>query len=196
MCKALDTKRNYRDMGQQYSELSEKHVKFISKQKIYFVGTATDDSKVNISPKGMDSFKVLDSKTIAWLNVTGSGNETAAHVQTHPRMTIMFAAFEGNPMILRLYGDATAIHHNDPEWSKLYCHFSPIPGVRQIFKLSIEMVQTSCGMSVPFFDYVEEREQLNDWAVKKGEDGIKDYWQQKNQVSLDGIPTNILNKNA
>jgi hypothetical protein len=183
-------------MGQQYTELSEKHVKFISKQKIYFVGTATHDSKVNISPKGMDSFKVLDSKTVAWLNVTGSGNETAAHVQTHPRMTIMFAAFEGNPMILRLYGDATAIHHHDPEWSKLYCQFSPIPGVRQIFKLSIEMVQTSCGMSVPFFDYVEEREQLNVWAAKKGENGIKDYWQQKNQVSLDGIPTNILNKNA
>jgi len=166
-------------MGQQYSELSEKHITFISKQKIYFVGTATDNSKVNISPKGMDSFKVLDNKTIAWLNVTGSGNETAAHVQTHPRMTIMFAAFEGNPMILRLYGDATAIHHNDPEWSKLYSQFSPIHGVRQIFMLSIEMVQTSYGMSVPFFDYVEEREQLNDWAAKKGEDGIKDYWQQK-----------------
>ena len=99
-------------MGQQFTELSEKNISFIAQQKIYFVGTATDESKVNISPKGMDSFKVLDSKTIAWLNVTGSGNETAAHVQTHPRMTVMFAAFEGQPVILRLYGKAIAIHKN------------------------------------------------------------------------------------
>ena len=183
-------------MGQQFSKLSDKHINFISEQKLYFVGTATDASKVNISPKGMDSFKILDSNTIAWLNVTGSGNETAAHVQTHPRMTIMFAAFEGNPMILRLYGNAISIHRNDHEWTNLYSLFTPKPGARQIFKLSIEMVQTSCGMSVPFFDYVAEREQLNDWAIKKGEEGIKDYWQQKNQVSLDGIETNIIEKNA
>jgi len=183
-------------MGQQFSKLSEKHINFISKQKIYFVGTATDESTVNISPKGMDSFKVLDSNTIAWLNVTGSGNETAAHVQTHPRMTIMFTAFEGNPMILRLYGDATAIHHNDQEWVNLYNLFPPLHGARQIFKLSIDMVQTSCGMSVPFFDYTADREQLNAWAIKKGNDGIKDYWQQKNQVSLDGIATSIVEKNT
>lgn len=183
-------------MGQQYSELSEKHVIFISKQKIYFVGTATDESKVNISPKGMDSFKILDNKTIAWLNVTGSGNETAAHVQTHPRMTIMFASFEDSPVILRLYGDATAVHRNDLEWDALYSQFSPIAGARQIFKLAIEMVQTSCGMSVPLFNYVAEREQLKDWAEKKGEEGIKDYWQQNNQQSIDGIPTNILDKSV
>lgn len=183
-------------MGQQFSQLSEKYVDFIAKQKIYFVGTATDESKVNISPKGMDSFRVLDGNTIAWLNVTGSGNETAAHVQTHPRMTVMFTAFEGNPMILRLYGNATAIHHNDQEWDGLYSLFSPTPGVRQIFKLSIDMVQTSCGMSVPFFDYVTEREQLKDWSIKKGNNGIKDYWQKNNQVSLDGIDTNIMKKNA
>jgi hypothetical protein len=183
-------------MGQQFSELSEKHVKFIAEQKIYFVGTATADSKINISPKGMDSLRILDGKTVAWLNLTGSGNETAAHVQTHPRMTIMFAAFEGRPVILRLYGNAIAVHHNDPEWSELYNLFSPILGARQIFKLSIEMVQTSCGMSVPFFDYVADREQLSDWAAKKGEVGIKEYWQRKNQVSIDGIPTNVMTKNA
>lgn len=183
-------------MGQQYSELSEKHCTFISKQKMYFVGTATDDSKVNISPKGMNSFRVLDTKTVAWLNVTGSGNETAAHIQTHPRMTIMFAAFEGNPMILRLYGKANAIHRNDHEWNELYGLFTPTIGARQIFKLAIDMVQTSCGMSVPFFSYVSEREQLNDWAEKKGEEGITNYWKQNNQLSLDGIPTNIVDKNT
>lgn len=183
-------------MGQQYSELSEKHIEFISAQKIYFVGTATADSKINISPKGMDSLKVLNHQTVAWLNVTGSGNETAAHVQTHPRMTMMFAAFEGKPMILRLYGHATAIHHNDPEWNDLYTLFNPVPGARQIFKLTIEMVQTSCGMGVPLFDYVADREQLNDWASKKGDEGIKDYWLQKNLLSIDGIPTNIRDKNT
>lgn len=182
-------------MGQQYTSLSDKHIDFISQQKIFFVGTATADSKVNISPKGMDSFRVLDNKTIAWLNVTGSGNETAAHVQTHPRMTIMFAAFEGSPMILRLYGQATAIHQKQAEWEELYSLFEPMPGVRQIFKLSLDMVQSSCGMSVPFFDYVSEREQLSDWAKKKGQQGIRDYWRDKNQESLDGIPTNILDKN-
>lgn len=182
-------------MGQQYSELSEKLVQFISAQKIFFVGTATANSKVNISPKGMDSFRVLDSNTIAWLNVTGSGNETAAHIQSHPRMTIMFAAFEGSPQILRLYGKASAVHHNDDDWSELYSLFSPTPGARQIFKLRVDLVQTSCGMSVPFFDYVSEREQLTEWATKKGDGGIKEYWEQKNQVSLDGIATNILENN-
>ena len=183
-------------MGQQSSQLSEKHIEFIAGQKIYFVGTATADSKINISPKGMDSLQVLDEKTIAWLNLTGSGNETAAHVQTHPRMTIMFAAFEGSPMILRTYGNAIAIHHNDPEWDALYRLFPPNPGARQIFKLSIEMVQTSCGMAVPLFDYVADREQLSDWAMKKGEEGIQDYWRQKNQLSLDGIPTHVMAKNV
>jgi Pyridoxamine 5''-phosphate oxidase. len=158
------------------------------------VGTATADSKVNVSPKGMNSFKVINNNTIAWLNVTGSGNETAAHVQVQPRMTIMFAAFEGKPMILRLYGSASVVHYNSDSWDELYQLFPPLPGARQIFTLSIELVQTSCGMSVPFFDYVSEREQLSDWANNKGEDGIKAYWKEKNQSSLDGIATNILEK--
>lgn len=183
-------------MGQQFSALSEKHIDFIAQQKLFFVGTATAESKINISPKGMDSFRVIDANTVAWLNVTGSGNETAAHVQTHPRMTIMFAAFEGKPMIMRLYGNATAIHQNDQAWNEWYGLFKPLPGARQIFKLTIDMVQTSCGMAVPFFDYAGEREQLLDWAVTKGEQGVREYWQQKNQVSLDGVATNIVELNG
>ncbi len=179
-------------MGQRFKALSEQHIDFISNQKIFFVGTATAESLINISPKGMDSFKVLDSNRVAWLNVTGSGNETAAHVQQHPRMTIMFIAFDGSPMILRLYGKAVAVHPYDAEWEELNSGFPPLPGARQIFKVSIELVQTSCGMSVPLFDYVSDRDQLNKWAIKKGEEGVKDYWKQKNQLSLDGLPTNIL----
>lgn len=183
-------------MGQRYTEISDKLQLFIEDQKIFFVGTATADSRVNISPKGMDSLRVLDSNRVAWLNVTGSGNETAAHVQENPRMTIMFAAFEGNPMILRLYGNAKAVHINDPEWNELYSLFNPLPGARQIFDLDVDLVQTSCGMAVPFYDYIEEREQLTDWANKKGEEGLKEYWQEKNEMSLDNRPTHIMKKNV
>lgn len=137
---------------------------------------------------------MLDSNRVIWLNVTGSGNETAAHLQTHPRMTIMFAAFEGAPMILRLYGNARTINHGDADWNELYRHFPPNPGARQIFDLHVELVQTSCGMAVPFFDYAEEREQLNNWATNKGEEGIKAYWQEKNKLSLDGKLTGMTEK--
>lgn len=182
-------------MGQQYSELSDKLIEFIEEQKIYFVGTATNDSRINISPKGMDSLKVLDKNRMVWLNVTGSGNETAAHVQENPRMTIMFTAFKGDPMILRIYGTAKVIHKNDKEWESLFSLFDPLPGARQIFDLDIELVQSSCGMSIPLFDYIDEREQLNKWAEKKGVEGIKEYWNKENQYSIDGIATHIMEKN-
>ncbi|MBK9218980.1 MAG: hypothetical protein RJA63_3729 [Pseudomonadota bacterium] len=179
-------------MGKQFESMSEAHRSFIAAQKIYFVGTATVDSRVNISPKGMDSLRILDAHRVAWLNVTGSGNETAAHVQRAPRMTLMFCAFEGAPMILRLYGQARVIHPDEADWPAHYAHFTPQPGARQIFVLDVDLVQTSCGMSVPFFDYQGEREQLSDWARKKGEDGIRQYWEEKNQRSIDGLPTHIL----
>lgn len=181
-------------MAQRYSEISDKLKQFIEDQKIFFVGTATANSRVNISPKGMDSLRVLGKNRIAWLNVTGSGNETAAHVQENPRMTIMFAAFEGDPMILRLYGNAKVTHKHDPEWNELFSLFNPIPGARQIFDLAVDLVQTSCGMAVPFYDYTTERDQLKNWAIKKGDEGLKEYWREKNQTSLDGKPTHIMDK--
>lgn len=182
-------------MGQQYSEISERNMQFISEQKMYFVGTATEDSRVNISPKGMDSFKVLGPNRVVWLNVTGSGNETSAHVQLNNRMTIMFTAFDGSPNILRLFGQARVIHQNDLEWELLAQHFSLLPGTRQIFDLSVDLVQNSCGMSVPLYRYEGDREQLKDWAVKQGDAGIKKYWEKKNQHSIDGLATNIIEKN-
>jgi hypothetical protein len=183
-------------MAQMYAELSDKHSEFIAAQKMYFVGTATADSRINVSPKGMDSLRVINSKRIAWLNVTGSGNETAAHVQVDPRMTVMFCAFVGNPLILRLYGSARVIHHNDADWAALYALFKPLPGTRQIFDLAISHVQTSCGMGVPLYDYQAERGQLDAWALRKGDDGVREYWAQKNQASIDGIPTHILARNG
>ncbi len=183
-------------MGTRYNELSEKHTQFIAEQKIFFVGTATADSRVNVSPKGMDSFRILGKNRAVWLNVTGSGNETSAHVQLNPRMTIMFCALEGAPLILRLYGTAKVIHKNDAEWNVLFPLFEPLAGARQIFDLSIDLVQTSCGMAVPYYSYEGDRELLKDWAVKKGDEGLKIYWEEKNQVSIDNTPTNIMVNNV
>jgi hypothetical protein len=183
-------------MGQRFNELSVRHIQFIAEQKIFFVGTATSESRVNVSPKGMDSFRILSPSRVAWLNVTGSGNETSAHVQHDPRMTILFCAFEGDPIILRLYGSATVIHKTDPAWTDLLAQFNPLPGARQIFDVAIDLVQTSCGMGVPYFDYQGEREALTDWAIQKGEAGLKQYWAAKNQLSLDRIPTHIVDKNG
>ena len=178
-------------MAKLYKQVSPKLQQFIEDQKIFFVATATADSKINLSPKGMDSLRILDPNRVAWLNVTGSGNETAAHVQENPRMTLMFTAFEDNPLILRIYGTAKAIHKDDPEWQLLFPLFTPLPGARQIFDLTVDLVQTSCGMAVPLYDYIGEREQLNTWATKKGEDGIKAYWEETNHTSLDGKPTHF-----
>ena len=183
-------------MGKRFNSISDDLMEFISSQKMYFVGTAGDSGKVNISPKGMDSLNVIDSNRVIWLNVTGSGNETSAHVQENPRMTLMFCSFEGKPMILRLYGNAAVIHRNDREWEELSQLLPDIPGARQIFDLDVELVQISCGMSVPFYDYLGEREQLKEWALKKGAQGVQKYWEKNNQVSLDGKPTNIMEKNT
>lgn len=183
-------------MAQRYDELSDTHIQFIGKQKIFFVGTATAESRVNVSPKGMDSLRVLSPRRVAWLNVTGSGNETSAHVQHVPRMTLMFCAFEGPPVILRLYGTATVVHQSDLQWRELASLFPPLPGARQIFDVRLDLVQTSCGMAVPYLSYTGDRELLNEWADKKGEEGLRQYWKEKNQLSLDGLPTNIMTKSG
>lgn len=178
-------------MGKQTDRIEPEIKTFIENQKLFFVGTAMTSGIVNISPKGMDSLRVLGPNRVIWLNVTGSGNETATHIQESNRMTIMFCAFEGKPLILRLYGTAKAYHPRDKEWTEYINMFPKYTGARQIFDLEVSIVQTSCGMSVPFMDYQNEREELNIWADKQGEDGIHKYWNNKNTVSFDGHPTGI-----
>ncbi len=180
-------------MAKQHPCITDKIAEFINEQSIFFVATAAPGGTVNISPKGMDSFRILDDHRIAWLNLTGSGNETAAHLHQLNRMTIMFCAVSGNPLILRLYGKAREVKTSDADWAEMYSQFAPLPGCRQIFDLNVETIQTSCGMGVPLFNYEGDRDQLIDWAVKKGETGIKQYWAEKNQTSIDGLPTKILN---
>lgn len=180
-------------MAKFYTSITKRVQQFIDKQKVFFVATAPENGRINVSPKGMDSFRVMNENRVLWLNVTGSGNETAAHLLEKNRITIMFCSFEGAPNILRLYGKGKEIKEIDPNWNEVISLFPKTPGTRQIFDIAIESVQTSCGMSIPFFEYKGEREELNDWASEKGKDGIKDYWEAKNQTSIDGLPTHILN---
>lgn len=178
-------------MAKRFTGIKDSLREFIERQQIFFVGTAAPDGRVNVSPKGMDSLRVLDANRLLWLNVTGSGNETAAHLLENPRMTLMFCAFTGDALILRVYGTARVIHRDAPEWPDLYRRFKPLPGARQIFDLQVDLVQTSCGQAVPFYDYVAERDELRDWATRKGEQGIRDYWAERNRLSLDGRETGI-----
>ncbi|MCX2720159.1 pyridoxamine 5'-phosphate oxidase family protein [Lentiprolixibacter aurantiacus] len=178
-------------MGKRIKSLTSSLVDFIKDQHIFFVATAMSGGTINLSPKGMDAFRVISPNKVIWLNLTGSGNETATHLQHTPRMTIMFCAFEGKPLILRLYGQASVFHPRDAKYQEYLSHFPETPGSRQIIEMDIDLVQTSCGMAVPLMEFREDRDLLNDWARNKGESGLQEYLEQKNQISLDGHPTGI-----
>ena len=181
-------------MSEKFEALTEKHIDFIKNQHIFFVGTAGSEGRINVSPKGMDSFRVLDNSRVAWLNLTGSGNETAAHVIENPRMTLMFCSFDKQPLILRLYGQARVIHPRDNQWQELLTMFPDYTGARQIFEVDVDLVQTSCGYAVPFYELVGERPTLRKWSDKRGREGVEEYWQEKNTKSLDGKDTGIFEK--
>ena len=181
-------------MGKLLENITLELKEFIESQKIFFAGTAANEGRVNVSPKGTDSLRVLDENKIVWLNLTGSGNETAAHLIKNNRMTIMFCSFEGKPLILRLYGKATIYHKKDAEFHKYIGLFKENIGSRQIIEMDVDLVQTSCGYAVPFLDFQEERTTLNSWSEKQGADKIENYWKNKNTESIDGFETNILSK--
>ena len=183
-------------MAKQYAQLNPTHIEFIKNQKMYFVASATEKSRVNVSPKGLDTLRVLSDNRLIWLNLTGSGNETAAHVSLNSRITIMFCAFVGSPLILRVYGNARVVHPYNAEWLELLSYFPKQPGPRQIFDVQIDLVQTSCGFGVPLFDSVSDRQMINDWAEAKGPEGIEGYWAKKNQTRIDGLPTHVLTKSS
>ena len=179
-------------MARFYPALEAGHRAFIAEQNIFFTATGNADSRLNLSPKGMDSLRVIDASRVAYLDLTGSGNETAAHLKHDGRMTMMWCSFDADPLILRLYGRGHAVRRQDAEWSALRQHFPALPGERQIIVLDIESVQTSCGYAVPMYAYRGERDTLARWAEKKGPVGLLDYWREKNQVSIDGLPTGLL----
>lgn len=178
-------------MAQVFDAIDERRRAFIEQQHLYFVATAATHGRVNVSPKGLDTLRVLGPNRVIWLNLTGSGNESSAHLRENPRMTLMFCSFAREPLILRLYGTAREVQPTDAAWSDLYGHFDPRPGARQIYDLDVDLVQTSCGYGVPYLSFDDDRPLLEDWAIKKGPDGIAEYWQQKNLTSIDGMPTGL-----
>lgn len=180
-------------MAQQFPAIEDKHRAFIERQKIFFVATAAPEGRVNLSPKGMSTLRVLGPNQIAYLDSTGSGNETRAHLMASPdqRLTLMLCAFDGDPVILRLYGRATSHLRGSPEYRERIAHFEEMPGARQIIELEVDLVQTSCGMAVPLYDYKDERPNLNRYWLKHGFDNLRKYWSKKNMQSLDGLPTGL-----
>lgn len=166
---------------------------FIAAQQIFFVATAplSPTGHVNVSPKGLDSFRILTPNRVAYYDLTGSGNETSAHLQENGRITFMFCAFAEPPRILRLYGRGTTVLPNMPEWQSLHALFPELPGTRQIITAEIDRVQTSCGYGVPLYEPIAQRETLVKWARNKGPDGISAYQQKNNTVSIDGLPAPI-----
>jgi predicted pyridoxine 5'-phosphate oxidase superfamily flavin-nucleotide-binding protein len=181
-------------MGKRLDAITPELKTFIENQKIFFVGTAADEGRVNVSPKGTDAFRVLGGNKIIWLNLTGSGNETAAHLLKNDRMTVMFCAFEGKPLILRLYGTANIYHKRDGKFQEYIGQFPENTGARQVIEMQVDLVQTSCGFAVPYMDFKEERTILNDWSAKQGTEGIEDYWKNRNTASIDGFETGILSE--
>jgi hypothetical protein len=178
-------------MGKFFDTINDSHRAFIEKQKLFFTATAplSADGHVNLSPKGIDSFRVLSETKVAYMDIVGSGNETSAHILENGRLTIMFCAFEGPPNILRLYGSGYTVLPKDEEWKYLAPHFDLQLATRQIIVSEVHKVQTSCGFSVPYYEYLGERDHAQKWAENKGADGLLAYKEQKNRISMDGLPT-------
>ena len=184
-------------MGKFYESISPAHQEFIKKQHVFFVSTAplSQDGHINLSPKGLDCFRVLSANKCAYMDLISSGNETSAHMLENGRVTLMFCSFEGPPNILRLYGKGFTILPGSKEWNEYAPHFVLYPSTRQIIVAEISKVQTSCGFGVPLYTYIAERNIHFDWAEKKGENGLDEYVNEKNLQSMDGLPTVLgLNK--
>jgi hypothetical protein len=179
-------------MAKFFDKIDKRIRAFVVEQKMFFTASApVEGGRINLSPKGIDTFRFLDENTVCYLDLTGSGNETAAHVAENGRLTIMFCSFAGKPLILRLYGRGEVVRPLSEKWNDLAVRFDKFPGERQIIVLHVESLQTSCGFGVPLYEFVGDRNELIEWAERKGEDGIDSYWREKNQTSIDGLPTKI-----
>lgn len=176
-------------MGKTYDSLSPELQRWVRKQKVFFVATAplAREGHVNCSPKGGDTFRILSEREVAYLDLTGSGIETVAHIQENRRIVIMFCAFEGPPQIVRLHGHAEVIYPSHRDFPALRALFPDYPGVRGIIRVAITRIGDSCGYAVPFMSFEGERDALDKWAEKKGPDGLQEYRQLKNRVSIDGV---------
>jgi hypothetical protein len=177
-------------MAQVHPCITTELARFIAAQPVFFVASAplAADGHVNLSPKGLDCFALLGDDRVAYLDLTGSGNETAAHLRENGRITFLFCAFSGSPRILRLYGQGSVVLPGEPRWEELSERFPDYPGARQIVEARVERVQTSCGFGVPLMEYTGQRDNLLRWAKRRGADGLEEYRRQKNARSIDGLP--------
>jgi hypothetical protein len=170
-------------------ELDDRLVEWIGRQPMFFVATApADGGRVNLSPKGHDTLRILDHRTVEYLDLTGSGVETIAHVRENGRITLMLCAFEGPPLIVRMWGRGSVVTVGEPGFEEAAARYPDLPGRRAVITVALDGVQTSCGFAVPLMDLVGERDKLLDWATRKGDDGLTAYWAQKNAASIDGLP--------
>jgi len=181
-------------MATQYDALNSDHQDFIQRQHIFFTASAAAGSKINISPREAGALRILDDNTLIYLDRTGSGNETAAHMLADGRLTIMLCSYAGPPQIMRIYGMGVSVGWESAEFEELIAQFydgqTPL-GARQIVKLNIDLVQTSCGFGVPLFDYQGDRASLENWHEHQGPDGILASWKEHNLDSIDGLPTGL-----
>jgi len=176
-------------MGRVLDAITDELAAFIAAQRVFFVATApSDGGHVNLSPKGLDTFTVLDPNTVAYLDLTGSGVETIAHLRDNGRITFMFCAFDGKPNIVRLYGHGDVFPVGEPEADALLPRFGDYPGARSVIRVEVDRVSTSCGYGVPLLSYEGERDQLLQWAERRGPDGLVEYRREKNAASIDGLP--------
>jgi hypothetical protein len=177
-------------MGSIFPELNDRLREFIAEQKMFFVASAplAPDGHVNVSPKGLDCLRILGPTTVAYVDFTGSGIETVAHVRENGRLTLMFCAFQGPPRILRLRGRAEAVEPPDEHWDHYYRQLPQYDNTRSIIVLHVEMIADSCGYGIPLYEYVGERTQLAAWCERKGPEGIAEYQATKNRHSIDGLP--------
>ena len=176
-------------MARVLDAITDELAAFIAAPRVFFVATApTDGGHVNLSPKGLDTFTVLDPNTVAYLDLTGSGVETVAHLRENGRITIMFCAFDGMPNIVRLYGRGEVLPIGEPEADELLPRFGAYPGARSVICVQVGRVSTSCGYGVPLLSYEGERDQLLQFAERRGPDGLVEYREEKNAVSIDGLP--------
>ncbi len=178
-------------MSKWYDVITPEIEKFITAQMMFFVATAPSAGRINLSPKGMNTFRVLNQRRVIYLDITGSGNETAAHLLENGRITIMFCAFDRNPNIVRLYGHGRTIHPRDDNWREYLAMFPNTPGVRQIMEIDIDSAMTSCGYAVPRLDRLTERDTLRKYWEKRGDAGLGQYHRDKNAHSIDGLPAPI-----
>jgi hypothetical protein len=185
-------------MGKFHAFITDQHKRFIQAQHLFFVGTATlhAEGHVNLSPKGLDSFRVLSPTLVAYMDIVGSGNETSAHLLENRRITFMFCAFDGPPNILRLYGKGYTVLPSEAQWDSFASHFEIFPATRQIIVADILKVQTSCGFGVPYYEYKGEREHAHQWAEQKGAAGLEAYKKEKNSLSMDGLLTPLAQAQA